>query len=310
MSSHHLGSGLRRTVFLAGAALSLLPAAAWCTPPKALPNGWSFGEAATEPNGKPRWTYRNPIDRRGTYMHGASGEMGSSEGWDHHAALESCQAKTGRFHGWSDLPAEEYWYFEADGEGLLLLRSREYSGLDANCSLVIRVTDTVERVVIGKHGFTRFTVKDGLWSAGTHHFAAYRRTDLNDLAIGNGFPRMAYFAVRKRRLGDSNVGSRIGKHQTHCVGYSSPPDAGGTLCWLAGSGPGRGIVTYDMQFIAGGPFYHHQITEVEDGVMLDGRLFEWDRPITGLSSAVKPPSSPAASGAAGVRYSRWAAPRP
>lgn len=178
------------------------------------------------------------------------------------------------------LPAQEYWYFEADGEGLLLLRSRAFAGYDAQCNDVIRSTDSVERVRIGKDGFTRFIPKNGGWVAETHAFAAYRRTDTHDIGIGNHFDTLTYFVMRKRRLRESDVGPLVKGVQTHCIGYSSPPDAGGVTCWLAEKGPGRGILTYDSETIAGGPNVYHEVTDIDDGVLIDGRLFDWDRPIS------------------------------
>lgn len=260
--------------------LLLSPAYAFATPPRGLPADWSFGETQAGPDNGPRWRYRQPTDRTGTYLHGASREIAEADGWDSTKLPEACIAKPRSYSASQGLPRHEYWYFEANGEGVLLLRSREYSGYDADCNIVIRTTDTVERVLIGEHGFTRFTAKDGGWTAETHHFAAYRRTDTRDIGIGNAWAHpLSYFAVRKRRLRDSKVGPLIGRFQTHCLGYSSPPDAGGYLCWLAGNGPGKGIVTYDLEYIAGGPNLYHQVSEIEDRVRLDGRLFEWDRPI-------------------------------
>lgn len=280
------GLDLRRLTRAAlTAALLALPAAPTLAkaPARGLPEGWTLGELPPDPDGNPPRTYRTPTERRGTYLAGASGEIPDAPGWDHQAEADACYARTGRYDS-SSLPAEEYWYFEADGEGLLLLREREYTGFDADCRIVIRTTDSVTRVLISPGGFTRFTPEGGGWRAETHHFAAYRHVDAKDIGVGNGWQRLAYFVVRKQRPSDSRVGERIGKAQTHCVGYSSPPDAGGTMCWLAGRGPGRGIVTYDMELIAGGPNLYQQITEAEDGVMLDGRLFEWDRVISPLSS--------------------------
>jgi hypothetical protein len=274
-----------RSAALAAALLALLPAPARADAPPArgLPEGWTFGDLPPGPDGQPRRTYRAPADRRGTYLSGASGDIPDAPGWDRAAEEDACYARTGRYD-YSSLPAEEYWYFEADGEGLLLLRAREYTGFDADCRIVIRTTDSVTRVLISPGGFTRFIPEGGGWRPETHHFAAYRYANAKDIGIGNAWPRLAYFVVRKQRLSDSRVGGKIGKSQTHCVGYSSPPDAGGQMCWLAGRGPGRGIVTFDMELIAGGPNLYQHITEAEDGVTLDGRLFDWDR-------VIAPPSS-------------------
>ena len=269
----------RLTALLSAVLLALVPLPALGAAPLGLPEGWTLRDAPTAPDGKPRWAYRTPTDRKGTYLHGASGQIEVASDWEEMAKRHGCVAGTGANAGWSPLPGREYWYYEADGEGLLLLRTHEFA-LDRKCKDVIRTTDTVERVLIGKNGFTRFTPGGPGWIAETHHFAAYRYAPGNDVMIGNGWPPPAYFAVRKRKLGDSNVGQKIGKAQTHCVGHSSPPDAGGVLCWLAGNGPGKGILTHDMELIAGGPNIYHDASEIEDGVMLDGRLFEWDRPLT------------------------------
>lgn len=266
----------RLTALLAAALLALGPMSALAAAHRGLPEGWHMGDAPTAPDGKPRWAYRTPADRKGSYLHGASGQIEVASDWEDTAKRQGC---AGANVGWSPLPGREYWYYEADGEGLLLQRTQEFA-LDSDCKNVIRSTDTVERVLIGKNGFTRFTPGKPGWIAETHHFAAYRYAPGNDVMIGNGWPPLAYFAVRKRKLGDSKVGHKIGKAQTHCVGHSSPPDAGGVLCWLAGNGPGKGILTHDMELIAGGPNLYHDVSEIEDGVMLDGRLFEWDRPIT------------------------------
>ena len=210
----------RLTALLTAALLALLPLPVLAAAPLGLPEGWRLGDAPTTPDGKPRWAYRTPTDRKGTYLHGASGQIETASDWEETARRQGCVAGTGANAGWSPLPGREYWYYEADGEGLLLLRTHEFA-LDSKCKDVIRDTDTVERVLIGKNGFTRFTPGKPGWIAETHHFAAYRYAPGNDVMIGNGWPPLAYFAVRKRKLSDSNVGQKIGKWEWKTELYGS-----------------------------------------------------------------------------------------
>jgi hypothetical protein len=261
-------------------------APAFADPLRGLPDGWTMPDDATYAPAARRWAYQAPAARRGTYAHGASGDLETAPGVDGPAAAQECYRRTGRFPI-TDVKGQEYWYFEAGGEGLLLLKTNLLKGYDATCQAMIGATFTVERVVIGGAGFTRFAESGTGWRGETHQFAEYRRAGPGDIGIGNAWPALQRFVLRKRRLGDSGRGGRIGKVETHCISYSSPPDAGGGQCWVAGSGPGKGIVTLDYEWLAGAQYVYHAVSELADGVPLDGRLFEWDRPIRGAPSGMQ-----------------------
>lgn len=269
---------------LAIAALLLASAAPLQTSPapaRGLPAGWTMiGDAAYAPSDT-RWRYSPPPPRRGTYAHGTSGDL--PEAPEARAQAEQCYKRNGNFPAVMGV-AEEYWYFESNGEGLLLLRTNELQGYDADCKPVIQTDFTVHRVLIGRNGFTGFAQSGDGWRAETRLFVEFRRPDKNDINIGNSWPAIERFAVRKRRLSDSDRGGKIGKVSTHCFHYSSPPDAGGSQCWIA-RGPGAGMVTQDYVIEMGSQRVNQNVTELEDDVPLDGRLFEWDRGIRGAGSA-------------------------
>lgn len=244
---------------------------------RGLPAGWTMPDDATFAPSDKRWRYVAPEPRRGAYLHGSSGDLERESGIDKASGLKCDDSPTIR--GAADPPGEEYWYFESDKEAVLLLKTNHIR-FDDKCSESVVATYTVERATIRRDGFTRFIETGAGWRAETHRFAEYRRDDINDIGIGNGgWEPMIRFLVRKRRLDDSDVGDKIGKVQTHCVMYASPPDAGGGQCWSAGPGQSRGIVTSDYEIVAGSPYIFQEVTELEDDVLLDGRLFEWDRPI-------------------------------
>ena len=256
-----------------------LAAPAFADPLRGLPEGWSMADDATYAPADKRWAYRPTGARRGTYAHGASGELGNAASSDVEAAGRACYDRTGSFPATKGVTGEEYWYFEAGGEALLLLRENTLLGYDANCQAMIRAVFSVERAMIGPDSFTRFVEAGAGWHGETRQFAEYRLVKRDDIAVGNGWPALQRFAIRKRRLDDSDTGGRIGKVATHCVAYSSPPDGGGGQCWAAGPGPGKGIVTTDSAMFAGSEYIYQNVSELEDGVALDGRLFEWDRAI-------------------------------
>ena len=260
-----------------------LAAPAFADQVRGLPEGWNMPDDSTYAPVDKRWRYRAPAARRGTYAHGTSGELRTAPGIDAQAGEMACYDRTGRFPH-TDAKGEEYWYFEAGGEALLLLKTNLLGGYDANCQAMIGATFTVERAVIGADGFTRFVETGTGWRGETQQFVEYRRPDLGDIGIGNDWPVLRRFVMRKRRLGDSDRGGRIDKVETHCVAYSSPPDAGGGQCWIAGAGPGKGIVTSDYEVMMGSQYIFQSVSELEDGVALDGRLFEWDRPIRNRGS--------------------------
>ncbi|MFA6116790.1 MAG: hypothetical protein WC729_22520 [Sphingomonas sp.] len=270
-----------------------LGAPAFADPVRGLPEGWLMSDDATYAPADKRWAYRAPATRRGTYAHGASGELETAPGIDAQAAAMACYRRTGSFPD-TDVQGEEYWYFEAGGEALLLLKSNLLKGYDADCRAMIGATFTVERAVIGRDGFTRFVETATGWHGETRQFTEYRSARIDDIFVGNARPALARFVVRKRRLSDSDRGGRIGKVETHCIAYSSPPDAGGGQCWAAGSGPGKGIVTSDYEILMGSPYIYQSVSDLEDGVALDGRLFEWDRPIrnSGAGAQGTEPATP------------------
>ena len=268
-------------------------APALADPVRSLPEGWFMAyDAIYAPEGT-RWRYRAPAARRGTYAHGASGELPAAP--DVEAAAGACYDRTGNYPH-SDAQGEEYWYFEVGGEALLLLKSNFLNGYDSDCRPVIVSSFTVERAVIGRDGFTRFTETGSGWRGETRLFTEFRLDRINDIAIGRGGSTLDRFVVRKRRLGDSDRGVTLGNAQTHCLSYSSPPDAGGLQCWLAGRGPGKGIVTYDSMIAMGSEIVFQAVSEIEDGVAIDPRLFEWDRPIRNRAAvaveAAKPVPAP------------------
>jgi hypothetical protein len=248
-----------------------LAAPALADPARGLPEGWSMPDDATYAPHDLRWDYHAPPARRGTYAHGASGDLQTAPGIETQAA--KCFPR-------NDVPAEEYWYFEAGGEALLLLKTNMITGYDEHCQPAIGATFTVERAMIGRDGFTLFVETGAGWRGETHQFFEYRRDAIKDIGIGNSWPPLRRFVMRKRRLSDSDRGGKIGKVPTHCIAYSSPPDAGGSQCWAAGPGPGRGIVTFDSVVEMGSQTVYQSVSELEDGVALDGRLFEWDRTIS------------------------------
>lgn len=269
---------MREIVAAILAICALTGAAGPPPPPRGLPEGWTMTDDAGYAPADRRWRYKPAASRRGTYAHGAHGEAPIRPESEVQAAREQCYHRNGNFP-FSDAPEIEYWYYEAEGEALLLLKSNAFSGVDAACKPVLTSEFSVERAVIGPAGFTRFEFRNGGWHGETRSFAEYRLPDYGDIAIGALGPPMVRFLVRKRHLGESDVGPRIGKVQTHCVGYSSPPDGGGQQCWIAGGGPGAGIITFDVEYFAGSPEVSQQVTDLEDGVAIDGRLFEWDRTI-------------------------------
>jgi hypothetical protein len=258
-----------------GAVFGVAFSAAAADPPRGLPGGWSMLEDAPYAQAGKRWAYRAPAPRRGVYAHGASGDAPQAPDMDSEMG-EKCGGPPPSPGG---PRAEEYWYFEAGSEGLLLLKTNMIAGYDSRCDATIASKFTIERVVIGSRGFTRFVETASGWSGETHQSAEYRRATLGDIGIGNSWSPLERFVMRKRRLGDGGRGDRIGKVPTRCIVYSSPPDAGGGQCWDAGPGPGKGIVTFDFEIFAGSQYVHHALTDLEDGVAIDGRLFEWDRPI-------------------------------
>lgn len=257
-----------------GAAIAVA-APAFAESPRSLPEGWTLSDDARYAPPDKRPLYSSPAPRRGVYAHGTSGDLESAPGADE--AARRCHDKTGSFPGDSGLSREEYWYFEADGEALLLLRKNTLLGYDVDCHVKIGSDYTVERAMIGSHGFTKFTETGTGWQGETRQFREYRRVR-DDIAIGNDWLPLERFVMRLRHFDEGVSHGRIGKVPINCMSYLSPPDAAGGQCWDAGPGPGRGIVTYDYVLESGLMIYQH-VTELEDGIALDGRLFEWDRPI-------------------------------
>lgn len=268
---------MRTVVLCCGLIAAALPIAAGAQSSRGLPAGWTMPDDATFAPSDKRWGYVAPKSRRGIYAHGASGEIGEEPGTNV-ATGEKCTSSFGSPGAPEDQQGEEYWYFESDGEALLLLKTdtRIY---DSACKETIRSSYGIERATIRRDGFTRFIATPTGWRAETHTFDEYRLKKINDIAIGLRGSALVRFVVRKRRLDDSDVGGKIGAIDTHCVMYSSPPDGGGAQCWSAGSGGSIGLVTSDYELFAGSPYVTHNVTELEEGIALDGRLFEWDRPI-------------------------------
>ncbi len=272
---------LRFMLALACAVPGVTPSPAFADGPRGLPDGWVMADDATYVPVDRKWRYKVPEPRRGTYAHGASGEFRAAPGIDAQKVRDECYRRTGSYPAWPEADGEEYWYFEADGEALLLLKTNVLDGYTAQCTPIIGSSYSVQRAMIGRDGFTSFVDSGSGWRSETHRFDEYRRAAIKDIGIGIGGPALTRFVVRKRRLDDSDVGAVIGKVQTHCIAYSSPPDAGGGQCWIAGPGPGKGIVTSDYEIFAGSPYIFQAVTELEDNVAIDGRLFEWDRTIRG-----------------------------
>lgn len=226
-----------------------------------------------------RWKYAPPPPRTGFYAHGGVEWIESDPGLDLQAIDEKCLETTGKPVE-RDGPGIEYWYILSGQEGLILERKRSISAV-ADCRPVYRYALRIRRLLLGKEGFQLFErMPDGRYTAESRLYREFWGPKYDDIYVGQSDDPATWLALRKRRLGDSSTGGSVGKLRTHCIGYNSPPDAGGTQCWIGSDGPSQGLVTYDMAAIAGFPYVHQKLTRVENSDAIDGRLFEWDRAIS------------------------------
>ncbi|HEV2598927.1 hypothetical protein [Sphingopyxis sp.] len=225
-----------------------------------------------------RWRYEAPKPRAGFSAQGAAGDLIVAPGLDYEALSGACfRSGRGLLDDGSN-PAQHFWYFQSGDEGLLLVRTRTLVAVE-DCKPRFRHDMTVQRLTFGKQGYQLFTRQPGGgYSVQSRLFSEDWHSERKDIVMGSGYPLATYFALRKQHLSDSNVGAALGKLRTHCVAYSSPPDAGGQQCWIGSRGPSQGLITYDMSLFAGSPMVAHKLDKVENGA-IDGRLFEWDRDI-------------------------------
>lgn len=228
--------------------------------------------------------YRPSEQRFGFYLHGREGEDANfgtapssiQEGCER--ALESTdENEVVRFReDWTGSPWEiEYWYYEADGEGVMLVRQTVVTDFDGCKPRTVTEYLTLRAISQGDRRLILQRGEDDSYRMAPPSFAA------------NTLGRLL---SREKRVDQSRAVSKLGNVKTHCVSWSSPPDAGGQRCWVGSLGPARGVVTYELEFIAGGPYYGLRPDDLQNKVWIDGRLFEWERRIEPVVAA--PASEP------------------
>jgi hypothetical protein len=264
---------------LSALLLVLLSAPAQAETAAQLPEPWILQDDTSYAPADKRWRYQRPADRAGFSAYGELDGLQIPEDIDAQAIERECRGKPESGVLFDVHKGTRYWYFQSGPEAIVLIQNRALVEVK-DCRAITRDDPKVYRLLFTPDGYQKFTRDaDGRYSAESHLFQEHwTQIDRRDIGIGSGFDPVTWLAMRKRRLSDSDRGGKLGKLKTHCIGFSSPPDGGGSQCWIAAPGPSQGLVTFDMQLLAGSPDVYQQLLMVENG-RIDGRLFEWDRNI-------------------------------
>ena len=230
--------------------------------------------------------YEPPEPVRGLYLHGyyAGEEIFESNGKVHLQASEGCAAPIEIIdprklvEGMPERTHAEFWFFRSGDQGLYLERRWQF-GVTENCTPIVEQKVKIVRYVLFNGQVTFVPISGEKYPGSRTEFPGDIGAPIPDRFVQ--IDPSEYVATLKhyRNRGERRK-FKDTKISEHCFNTGIVFHFSGS-CYVTLRGPWRGLQnSHWTESDDGSDYYQYGLLNLDLDVLVDGRLFEWDREIT------------------------------
>lgn len=220
--------------------------------------------------------YIPPRPVRGFAAHGVFGYPAIAPGFDARV-WQTCNWPAWEYNRIPDPAGQEFWYYQSGNRALLLIREQTLIGAEG-CKPQFRHTMLLYRFVLGADNDKLARLESDrtytIWSRGKAGPSA------EPLEQPEGWDLLAELLLRRQvEINRGKAAARLGQVPIRCQQRQGSVDSGSGRCFSVAKGPSRGFITSEYAVDVGEWVFRFDLIDLKDNVLIDARLFEWDRRI-------------------------------